>query len=668
MVKIRKILYFIPVFLFALAVMTVLPQKVSAEQISADFQSILNENGKLVVTDTTMSEDKLDFLQSYLQKYTTDSYRFIADAQIDETHYRISLFDAETNEYRECYGVEVIFEEKYSDEFKSILTDGKLEYINSSEHMTKDWLSSYVRSLGNANYGFGIDSYYDWDTMTNNILISDDCSKATIVMNEEDGSRAESHVIELVRKTERSDNFKNKLKLNTDGKLVVNSVKPTDNSEFAALYDMCIRIDGVELGYIAPDFTSCDLTVNDTYETHTVDIVYNYDKQIQEKLQGFVDDFPDDLQFFKVQDMELINYWVNLSKEQQEDINDTFPGYSGEFKKYLKNYNVKFEVVAGLGWEPILLTERVGRSLFKYNDIVYCIKNELGTRGKHIIYVPDNTGNSKEELMAAAQKRIDDYLGSEGKVTISYAGTVLDICLRNYYDIYQRETDDNMTFEEYKNSPFCPDDIDVEMETGLDCAENADCFVTTINGQKHYFLIEKNSANMITPTYATADMATDVTISSTDTSIPLDTSIMAEKITGGSEYDKIIKIIDVTNSETFDLKLYSETLEKYITKSNDGKFEVKIPISKELEGKKLVVYYVDENDKVTEHEVTVKDGYAIFTTDHFSIYTLAEAKATEESGSNPENGDNILYFAGILLIAAIGIVTVIRYRKFDMEK
>ena len=59
MVKMRKYLYFMLVFLFALAVMTVLPQKVSADEMSADFKSILNEDGKLVVTDTSMSEDKI---------------------------------------------------------------------------------------------------------------------------------------------------------------------------------------------------------------------------------------------------------------------------------------------------------------------------------------------------------------------------------------------------------------------------------------------------------------------------------------------------------------------------------------------------------------------------------------------------------------------------------
>lgn len=107
--------------------------------------------------------------------------------------------------------------------------------------------------------------------------------------------------------------------------------------------------------------------------------------------------------------------------------------------------------------------------------------------------------------------------------------------------------------------------------------------------------------------------------------------------------EKIIKLLNVENSETFDLKLYSESLEKYITKLDDGRFEVKIPISKELEGKNLVVYYVDQNDKLTEHEVIVKDGYAIFTTDHFSICTLAEVKVTEDNkeDNKEENNGNI---------------------------
>ena len=102
----------------------------------------------------------------------------------------------------------------------------------------------------------------------------------------------------------------------------------------------------------------------------------------------------------------------------------------------------------------------------------------------------------------------------------------------------------------------------------------------------------------------------------------------------------------------FDLKLYSGST-GYITKLEDGKFKIKLPIKKELQGKTLKVFYVDENDKIVEYPVTIsEDGeYAIFETDHFSIYTLAEAT------KNPKTGDNIIIYVATLMLSSSYLLT-----------
>ena len=113
----------------------------------------------------------------------------------------------------------------------------------------------------------------------------------------------------------------------------------------------------------------------------------------------------------------------------------------------------------------------------------------------------------------------------------------------------------------------------------------------------------------------------------------------------------------------YDIKLYSSAKAEYITKLDNGKFEVKIPVSKKLEGKTLVVYYVDEDNNITEHEVNIKDGYAIFETDHFSIYTLAEKKINNENLENSGKGEAIPEvpetFDGINSYALIGFVSLL---------
>lgn len=102
---------------------------------------------------------------------------------------------------------------------------------------------------------------------------------------------------------EMSDEYK-KL-LNEDGKLVIDSIKPSNEDEFISVFELLVLKDGMSYSNIANDFSSCDLTFNN--ETHTVEIAYNYDKNIKSKLNGLVKNFPSDINYFKVQDMELIN-------------------------------------------------------------------------------------------------------------------------------------------------------------------------------------------------------------------------------------------------------------------------------------------------------------------------------------------------------------------------
>lgn len=214
-------------------------------------------------------------------------------------------------------------------------------------------------------------------------------------------------------------------------------------------------------------------------------------------------------------------------------------------------------------------------------------------------------------------------------------------------------------------------------------------YLLQINDKTIPFAIIKDSSKVTDDmSLVTVDANSDITISTTNKSIPLDTLIQVAKLTSGDEYDKIIKILDITNSEMYDLKLFSKTTKDYITKLSDGKFEVKIPISENLKGKELVVYYVDSDNKITEYEVKEQDGYAVFTTDHFSIYTLAEKKSASTDNSNinnnqPENKneentvvdenkvaeqnpntyDGIMTWITLCLISISGIGGIAFYRK-----
>ena len=179
--------------------------------------------------------------------------------------------------------------------------------------------------------------------------------------------------------------------------------------------------------------------------------------------------------------------------------------------------------------------------------------------------------------------------------------------------------------------------------------------------KEYLFIIVKDSNSMIKPTYKTSDLGTDVTITSEASSIPLDTLVQVEKLTSGEEYEKIIKVLNNINIESFDVNLYSKSLEDYIRKLEDGTFEVKIPISEKFKGKEknLVVYYISDDGKIEPFTVETKDGYAVFTTNHFSTYTLA----TTNDVLPPKTGDGITTYFIIGLISMLGLAAVALYIK-----
>lgn len=491
--KTKKFLFLIAMFLFIVtSLIVVMPNKAFAtETMSDEFKQILNEEGKFVVTDTTMAENKQEFLQEYLQKYNTDSYGFAINYKIDETHYNISFINHNPYE-SETHDVEIVFEEKYSDEFKSILKDGKFQVPSSIKYGVEQLLNSSLAAIQNSNYRFLVDSYWNGTEMKS--LIDENYTKATIVMRGSSAQYAERHIVELSYLTEPSEAFKTILKngklqvpsstkdgvndvlqsyiyslsqananysfqvasynenstkviikmlskgampklleqhevelsylteqseefkkeLNEDGKLVFNSVKPSNEQEMYFLFDLLFRLNNEEKGYEfgnpSEDFSSMDLTINSgkvNQETHKVEVVYNYDKTVKQKLQSFVNNFPKDIEYFHVKDLELINYLVN---NVENDGSENLDAYSGELKSAVNNSNIEYYVDNRAGEDSAFFTVRLGVAMFKYNDIIYHIDKSLGTKAEHIIYVPDTTGNSKEELIATAQKRINEYL------------------------------------------------------------------------------------------------------------------------------------------------------------------------------------------------------------------------------------------------------------------
>ena len=256
------------------------------------------------------------------------------------------------------------------------------------------------------------------------------------------------------------------------------------------------------------------------YLIDNVDIVYNYNNTIKEEMYSFIKKFPSNIEYFNVRDLELINYWVNNVGKNETESLDMF---SGELKSYLNYKNMDFYVDNRAGDNSPFYTLRLGIAVFKYDNVIYHIDDALGTQAEHIIYVPNETGNTKEELMSAAQKRIYEYLGKKGVVTISYFGTAYEALARTFYDARMDwpEMDPNITFEEYLQygNVFIPTYDNFEDEIGVKgITEDDQTFIATIKvgnkEEKFYIFIKKDSSKMVTPTYKTADITTNIVVTS----------------------------------------------------------------------------------------------------------------------------------------------------------
>lgn len=240
--KTKKKLLLITIFVFMIAMFTVASNKVLAaisEGMSEEFKNILNEDGKLIVKDTTMRDNKYEVLNEYLSKYNGTNYNFyIVNHKEDFSTCKIAR-SVVNNGTPEEYEIEVVFQEKVSEEFKSILKNGKLEIRTSNQNNMKEKISRYLRALSekNPNYTFSISNYYDGTKSVD--LINEDCTKVTIRMGSKSSYKTvEQHVIEVTCNSEKSEVFKNYL--NKNGKIEMNAVKPANEIIFERYFEFLL--------------------------------------------------------------------------------------------------------------------------------------------------------------------------------------------------------------------------------------------------------------------------------------------------------------------------------------------------------------------------------------------------------------------------------------------
>ena len=439
----------------------------------------------------------------------------------------------------------------------------------------------------------------------------------------------------------------------TDGKLVIKSIEPQDEGQAYVLIDEYTLMNkgfGIAQdpetyrAMMNEDFTVITICkLDDPTLTREVEVVYDYDPAIKTVVDRIMAKLPEDAyKYFNLTDMEYIKYMIDtkdvVAESEEDEIN--IATYCGELKQFIGYKN--FVIEPRMGDDGYFFTYKAGNATFNYKGTIYGFADLVGVYAKSVIYVDDDENDIENAIKTKLEQ-----LFPNSQITVEKTETTIEGFLdgeRQAFEAYYEEND-WMSHGWPSKEAYSDEMMDLYYYN-----EDAACYF--LNDAEEYtygiqiddaimeFAVVKDSSKVseIPTSLITNDASSDITISSNSKEIPLDTLISVAKLTSGEEYNKIMQVLEIANSEIYDLKLYSKTTGDYITRLPNGTFEVKIPISDKLKDKVLTVYYVNANDEVEEHEVTIENGYAVFTTNHFSAYTLAEKPVKEYTVKFNTNG------------------------------
>lgn len=371
-------------------------------------------------------------------------------------------------------------------------------------------------------------------------------------------------------------------------------------------------------------------------ESHVVTLTYeSYDPAIKTLLDGYTNKISQGTshmnpKLYTLSDLNLINYYLSFTDEEDiSDMNNAI-NFSTELRKEFDNANISYRLDVRAGNDIPLNSLFFGYFVAKYNGVYYSYVDPIGIQKNDVIYIPDDTPVTTEAYIAAAKKRIEDYVGNNVEVTVGGLRSEIK-------DAFDAESISYGYDERYDFSVL-----------GDESKMGDYYYNVKLNNRVYKFIFLRDSEKMENCEFLSRDLKSMISVSSKDAKIPLDTVLKTEIISDTTKYENIL---DTDNVFVVDIKLNSMNTGTTITKLENGKFLVSIPVPKSMEGKTIKAYYINSAGEKEEHVVTVKDNIASFETDHFSTYALAEVKI-----DNPNTGDNIMQFIILGSISIIGLV------------
>lgn len=435
-----------------------------------------------------------------------------------------------------------------------------------------------------------------------------------------------------------------------DGKVKVASVDPLDDSMFAetAITAALSKYDTDKYRIVGGCYekNKCMVNISDkvkTYREKTYETNFEFatpNAKIKNRLDGYAKTFVVDNQnieehLFLMEDLETINYkYAFPSFGEWIDSINAIINYSSEFQNKIGYMNIGTKLDVRAGWDDQFTSGCFGFLNLLFDGVIYSYVDVTGVKQNNVLYVPDETENTRDAYIKAALDRVNKYI-PKASVKIEYAGQIADI---NDFGVLSLNdiVDVNKTLGEY--------------------------YKVTIGEEEYYYFIAKDSSKMRTPVMNTVDALTDISIKTESSEVPLDSKINTVVIDAKSdEYKEFLKKVNINNGLVVDLKLFSDSINKNISKLEDGVFKVYVPLNDELRKLDLTAYYVKDNGEIEKHDVKIEGDYLVFETDHFSTYVIGGNKL-----ENPATLDNVSTWIITTGISLLGLAGAVLYkRKFN---
>lgn len=370
-------------------------------------------------------------------------------------------------------------------------------------------------------------------------------------------------------------------------------------------------------------------------ETYNIKLVEKYDESVENTIKKHTENLK---KSYQIDDMGYINQLIHYNEIEKffglEQGNiDLFKLYP-EIKKHIEsNPNIEYIPVFGAGgWSNLNLG--AGGVLFAYFDgIAVGMSDSFSYSTYRIVNISDKTENNTEAYINEALKRIKEYVNDDT------------------YNI-------NITYD--------------NEATELNCGDS-DCEIGNYKTKIYKLVINNKEYTLgISPTdeknikklkIESNDYQNDISVTTESSDVPLDTSVKSKDLT--AQYKGFLK--------TYNIDLYSRLKDEYITKIKDG-IIVRIPLPNKYDKNKLDIYHINEDGKKGEkYQAVVEEingkKYAVFTTNHFSIYAIAEdlgepkntIKIPNNVIENPQTFDNILNSILIGIVSFIALCGTIYF-------